>query len=283
MAAAATLLLTLVSWGLYLAGGPPTAVTALGWAGATIGGAVIARGAIGGLIRREMNVDELVIMAIIASLVVGEFWGAALVAFMMLFGKVVENVSAARAEGAIEGLGRMVPVMARVKDAQGEERTVPVEQLRAGDVVIVRPGERLPADGRVTGGRASVEEAAITGESMPAEKSEGDDVFAGTLATGGALEIGVTRTGESTTLGRIAILVREAQGDRAPIVRLADQWAKWFTPTVLALVALVYLIRRELGPAISVLVVAYPCALVLATPTAVVAGIARAARQGILV
>jgi Cd2+/Zn2+-exporting ATPase len=282
LAAAATLLVTLVSWGLYVTQGPSPAVTALGIAGAVIGGSVIAWGAIGGLLRREMNVDELVTVAIAASLVVGEYWGAALVAFMMLFGKVLEDVTAARAEHAIEGLGKLVPAMAHVKDGRGGERLVPVAEVRIGDVIVVRPGERLPVDGQIVAGRAALEEAAITGESLPVDKTAGDEVFAGTLATGGALEVRAVRTGEATALGRIVTLVKEAEADRATIVRLADRWATWFTPAVLTLAALVYLWRREVLPAISVLVVACPCALVLATPTAVVAGIARAARRGIL-
>jgi Cd2+/Zn2+-exporting ATPase len=283
VAAAVTALLTLVSWGAYLAGAPPTIVAVLGIAGALAGGLPIAWGAVQGLIRREMNVDELVTLAIAAALIVGEYWGAALVAIMMLVGKVLEDVTAARADAAIEGLGQLVPAVASVRDGAGTERTVAVADLRPEQVVVVRPGERLPVDGVVVGGRAAVDEAAITGESLPAEKQEGDDVFAGTLATDGALEVRATRTGQATALGRIAALVKEAEAERAPIVRAADRWAQWFTPTVLVLAALVYLIRRDVIAAVSVLVVACPCALVLATPTAIVAGIARAARRGILV
>ena len=280
-----TALLTLASWLLSLAGGPPAVVAGLGIAGALAGGIPIAVGALRGLLAREMNVDELVTIAIGASIVVGEYWGAALVAFMMLFGKVLEDVTAARAEQALEGLGQLVPATARVLDATmpGGERTVPVEALRPGDVVLVRPGERVPVDGQVVSGRAAVEEAAITGESLPAEKGPGAEVFAGTLATGGALQVATTRTGEGTALGRIASLVKEAEAERAPIVRTADRWARWFTPAVLALAGVVWLATGEAVPAVTVLVVACPCALVLATPTAIVAGVARGARSGILI
>ena len=160
---------------------------------------------------------------------------------------------------------------------------MPVGDLRPGDVVLVRPGERIPVDGRVVSGRAAVEEAAITGESLPAEKGPGAEVFAGTLATGGALQVSTTRTGEGTALGRIATLVKEAEAERAPIVRTADRWARWFTPAVLALAGVVWLVTGEPLPAVTVLVVACPCALVLATPTAIVAGVARGARSGILI
>ena len=289
-----TALLTLASWLLFLAGGPPAVVAGLGIAGALAGGIPIAVGALRGLLAREMNVDELVTIAIGASIYVGEYWGAALVAFMMLFGKVLEDVTAARAEQALEGFGQLVPATAQVLDAAqpggpegsgvpGGERTVPVGDLRPGDVVLVRPGERVPVDGRVVSGRAAVEEAAITGESLPAEKGPGAEVFAGTLATGGALQVSTTRTGEGTALGRIATLVKEAEAERAPIVRTADRWARWFTPAVLALAGVVWLVTGEPLPAVTVLVVACPCALVLATPTAIVAGVARGARSGILI
>ena len=281
-----TLGLTLISWVIWLGFGddPVWSVASVvtGWVGALVGGAVIARGAIAGLWNREVNVDELVTIAIVASLVIGEYWGAALVAFMMLFGKVLEDVTAARANDAIEGLGRMVPSVASRRDGHGET-IVPVDALVAGDIVVVRPGERLPADGTVVAGQALIDESGITGEFVPASRSIGDSVHAGTLATGGALDIRVARIGEATTLGRIATLVRDAETDRAPIVRLADTWAQWFTPVILVLASAVYLATGDFLPAVSVLVVACPCALTLATPTAIVATVARSARQGILV
>jgi Cd2+/Zn2+-exporting ATPase len=281
-----TLGLTLISWVIWLGFGDDpvwsVASVATGWVGALVGGAVIARGAIAGLWNREVNVDELVTIAIVASLVIGEYWGAALVAFMMLFGKVLEDVTAARANDAIEGLGRMVPSVASRRDGHGET-IVPVDALVAGDIVVVRPGERLPADGTVVAGQALIDESGITGEFVPASRSIGDSVHAGTLATGGALDIRVARVGEATTLGRIATLVRDAETDRAPIVRIADTWAKWFTPVILVLAFAVYLATGDFLPAVSVLVVACPCALTLATPTAIVATVARSARQGILV
>lgn len=281
-----TLGLTIISWAIWLAVGDDpvwsVASVATGWLGALVGGAVIARGAITGLWNREVNVDELVTIAIVASLVIGEYWGAALVAFMMLFGKVLEDVTAARANDAIEGLGRMVPSVASRRDGNAET-IVPVDVLVPGDIVVVRPGERLPADGTVVAGQALVDESGITGEFVPASRSIGDAVHAGTLATGGALDVRVARVGEATTLGRIATLVRDAETDRAPIVRTADTWAKWFTPAILVLSGVVYLATGDYLPAVSVLVAACPCALTLATPTAIVATVARSARQGILV
>jgi Cd2+/Zn2+-exporting ATPase len=281
-----TLTLALASWGISLVGGddPTWTLTAVvvGWAGALAGGLVIARGAVAGLIRREVNVDELVTLAMAASLYAGEYLSAALVGFMMLFGKVLEDVTAARADDAIAGLGRLVPTIAHLIQ-DGREIDVDVDAIAPGDLIAVRPGERVPVDGTVAEGSAWVDEAAITGEASPASRGKGDTAFAGTLVSGGALLVTVARTGEATTLGRIAALVADATEERAPVVRTADQWAKWFTPGVLALAAVTWAVTGAFDHAVAVLVVACPCALTLATPTAIVATVARAARHGILV
>ncbi len=286
VASFATLVLAAGSWATSAAfGADPTGTvvaTVLGWAGALAGGIVIARGAITGLLRREVNVDELVTIAIVASLLAGEYLGAALVAFMMLFGKVLEDATAARAADAIKGLGRLLPDVARVRRG-GAEVVVPVDDLVPGDDVVIRPGERIPADGTVASGRAWVDEAAITGESAPASRGPGDPAYAGTLATGGALVVTVARTGESTALGRIGALVSGATAERAPVVRVADRWATWFTPAILVLGGATWAATGDSNQAVAVLVVACPCALTLATPTAIVATVARAARAGILV
>jgi cation transport ATPase len=274
------------SWGVEsVAGDTPygaVAAVVVGWAGALAGGLVIARGAVTGLLAREVNVDELVTLAIAAALYSGEYLGAALVAFMMLFGKVLEDVTAARADNAIAGLGRLVPPLAHLV-REGVETDVAVEDVAPGDVVNVRPGERVPVDGTIASGRAWVDEAAITGEASPASRGPGDTAFAGTLVSGGALTVTVARTGEATTLGRIAALVAEATEERAPVVRTADRWAMWFTPGVLALAAVTWAFTGAFDHAVAVLVAACPCALTLATPTAIVATVARAARHGILV
>ena len=163
------------------------------------------------------------------------------------------------------------------------ERTVPVGTCAPGTSSWCGPASGSPwTGGSSPAGRRS-RRPPITGESLPAEKGPGAEVFAGTLATGGALQVSTTRTGEGTALGRIATLVKEAEAERAPIVRTADRWARWFTPAVLALAGVVWLVTGELLPAVTVLVVACPCALVLATPTAIVAGVARGARSGILI
>jgi len=283
VAALATGLFAAASWlsGLWRLG-PAWLPVALGLFSVASGGSVIVVGAVRGLLARELNVDELVSLALVASVLAGEVLSGALVAFMMLAGKVLEDVTAARAERALERLGNLAPATARVRRESGEE-TVPLERVRPGDVVVIRPGERVPVDGVVLCGQAAVDQAPITGEAVAVEKGPGHGLYAGTLVTEGALEVRATAVGAATALGRIGGGVRQALEERAPIVRAADRYARYFTPLVLALAALAYLASGRVTPAIAVLVAACPCALVLATPTAIVAGVAAGARRGLVI
>ena len=278
------------SWLAALAGSETDWLSpALGLAGVAIGGAKIAVGAVRGLLERELNVDELVTIAIVAAVILGEYLSAGLVAFMMLFGKVLEDFTAERAELALAGLGALLPATAWRKSGQDTEEEVPLSALRKGDIIIIRPGERIPIDGVVMAGQAAVDQAALTGEPVPQPRGPGEEVLAGSLAHQGALEVRTTRIGAATAIGRIRQLVAAAEEERAPVVRRADYYAKFFTPAVLALAAAVllftYLVTGALDwlPAVTVLVVACPCALVLATPTAVIAGVVNAARHGLLI
>lgn len=259
-----------------------TIATILALAAVALGGIPIVIGAIRGLFRREMNVDELVAIAIIVSVIFKEYLSAGFVAFMMLFGKILEDFTAERAKTALRDLGKLTPPTTFVR-REGKEFEIPLAGLVVGDVVIVRPGERIPVDGIVTEGEASVNQAPITGESASVAKTAGSDVYAGTLNELGAIAIKATKIGSDTTLARIADLVEEAKQNRAPVVRTADRYAKYFTPLILILSALVYLVTRNVTSALAVLIVACPCALVMATPIAVIAGIANGARRGILI
>ena len=210
------------SWLARLAGSETDWLApALGLAGVVIGGAKIAVGAVRGLLERELNVDELVTIAIVAAVILGEYLSAGLVAFMMLFGKVLEDFTAERAEIALEGLGALLPATARRKSEQDteEEEEVPLAALRQGDIVIIRPGERIPIDGVVMAGQAAVDQAALTGEPVPQPRGPGDEVLAGGLAHQGALEVRTTRIGAATAIGRIRQLVAAAEEERAPVVR----------------------------------------------------------------
>lgn len=247
-----------------------------------VGGLSIALDAIKGLLKRQVNVDELVTIAIIASVIYGEYLSAAFVAFMMLFGKILEDFTAERARTALEELGKLTPMTATMLH-NNQEVVVPISEISPGDIVITKSGERLAVDGLVIDGQASVNQAPITGESMPVAKTKGSEVYAGTFNELGALQIRVTKVGNGTTIGQVMHLVEEAEENRAPIVRTADRYAKYFTPGILILAAIVYAISSNAITALSVLIVACPCALVLATPIAIVAGVANGARRGILI
>jgi heavy metal translocating P-type ATPase len=234
------------------------------------------------LFAKRLDADVLVAVAVIAASSVGEFVAAGEVAFIMLLGARLEDYTVRRARRSLGGVLSLVPANARVR-RDGKEEVVPASELQVGDVVVVRAGERVPVDGMVRSGMASVNQAPVTGESMPVDKSEGDEVFVGTLAETGALIVEARRVGEDTTLARIAQLVEQAQQREAPIQRTLDRLAGWLVPAMLALSALVFVFTHDTARAITVLIVACPCALILATPTAIMAAIARAARAGVLI
>jgi Zn2+/Cd2+-exporting ATPase len=238
--------------------------------------------AVKALLARRLDADVLVAIAVIAASSVGEFVAAGEVAFIMLLGGQLEAYTTRRARRSLGSLLSLVPATARVRRGD-EEIQVANSDLQTGDIVVVRAGERVPVDGVVRSGSASVNQAPVTGESMPVEKTAGDEVFVGTLNESGALIVEATRVGEDTTLARIAQLVEAAQQREAPIQRTLDRFAGCLVPVMLALSVLVYVFTHDIGRAITVLIVACPCALILATPTAVMAAIARAARAGVLI
>lgn len=278
----ANVILLLVGFIISLSGSPGVGK----WfylAAAIIGGLPLFLFAAKGLfLHGDITAGVMASTATIAAIVVGEYAAAALVVFMMSVGEWLENFTIARADRALQDLSRLVPAQVMVR-RDGQEQVIPLEQVVLGDTVLARTGERLGVDGLVTGGSASLNQAAITGESMPVEKTTGDEVFAGTLNEAGLLEIRVTRLGEQTTLGQIVRLVKDAQSHQAPVQRIANKYAKVLVPVTYSIAIIVYLLTGDVLRAVTVLVVVCPCALVLATPTAVVAAIGNAARRGILV
>ena len=234
------------------------------------------------LIRHDITAGFMASVAMIAAIIIGEYSAAAIVVFMFSVGDWLENLTIARADNALKDLARLMPATVTVIRA-GQETVLPIEQVVIGDIALVRSGERIGVDGLIQGGSGSVNQSAITGESMPIDKKAGDEVFAGTLNEVGALEIRVTRTGAETTLGQIVKLVKDAQQSQAPIQRIANQYARILVPVTFGIAVLVYLLTRDIIRSITILVVVCPCALVLATPTAVVAAIGNAARRGMLV
>ena len=247
-----------------------------------LGGHRIFYEAFSGLFRWQISADLAVAIAAIAALAIREYYAAAEVIFIMLVGGTLESFAVSRTRGAIQKLAKISPKTAKVC-REGEETEIDVAEVRTGDIVIVRPGERLPVDGVVESGISTVDESAITGESMPAQKEPGSDVFAGTVNEHGSIDVRAVSVGAETLLARIIRLVEDAQESKAPTQRLADRYATYFVPVVLAAAIVTFLVTRDVIRAAAVLIVACPCALVLATPTGIVAGIGRLALEGVLV
>ncbi|MGH9834919.1 MAG: heavy metal translocating P-type ATPase, partial [Blastocatellia bacterium] len=247
-----------------------------------IGGYKIYYNSIAALFEKRITAEIAIFIAIAAALAIGEYVAAAEAVFIMLVGEGLEEFASRRTHAAIERLIGLAPKTARIKVGD-EEREVAIGEVQVGDIVIVRPGERIPVDGEIVAGRSSVNEAPITGESIPADKGVGEAVYAGSVNAAGALEIRATRVGEDTTLAKIIALIEEAEHKKAPVVRLADRYAKFFLPMLLVVAAATWYFTGEVVRTVAVLLVACPCALILATPAAVVAAIGRLAREGVLV
>ncbi len=221
-------------------------------------------------------------LAVIAAIAAMDYKAAGVVAFFLLLANLIETRTALGARASIEGLVRLSPKKAHRLSAGAEELVDP-RDLRPGDVVRVRPGDNIPADGDILSGQSSVNQANVTGESLPVDKVVGDEVFAGTSNIAGAIDVRVTRAGEDTTLGKVRKLILQAEGTRIPIMRLIDRYAGFYTPAILMIAGTVLFFTRDMTRTVTMLVVACPCALVLAVPTAMVAALSCAARLGILV
>jgi len=256
--------------------------TPLYLAAALVGAAYIWWSAIRGIRARDFTADIPVSIATAAAIAIHQYSAAAVVAVLLLIGGMLEEFVSARAGKALDALARLLPDVVTVR-RDGRDVVVPLEQVGVGDVLLIRSGERIAVDGAIITGTGAVNQAAITGESMPVEKHTGDSVFAGTLNEVGALEVRATTVGEETTLGQIRRMVEEAQEQKAPIERLLDQWAKVYTPCALLLGGLVWWLSGDLLRGITILIVFCPCVMVLATPTALVASIGNAALRGSLV
>ncbi len=246
------------------------------------GGLPIFQSAVQGLRIRQINADLLMTVAIAGAAMLGEFISAALIVFFMNIAHFLEHMTTEKSRAAIRELVALTPKIARVQ-RNGTEIEIPVEQLHVHDVMIVRPGERLAADGIVVDGTSAVDQSPITGEAMPIEKRTGDSVFAGSVNQHGVLHLQVTRVGRDSMLGKIIRLVEQAEAAKAPVQKFADRYSAIYLPVVISVALLTYLITRNPTHAIAVLVVACPCAIALATPLAVVASVGYAARQGILI
>jgi Cd2+/Zn2+-exporting ATPase len=252
-------------------------------AAAVLLGAPIVLHAVRSLIRKEAHMDELVALAIIGAFATQNYVAAGVVAFFMLLSELIETRTALGARASIEALIRLTPTKATLVNSQGGEVEVKVSNLKPGDCVRVRPGDNIPADGEVLKGLSSVNEATITGESLPVDKVPGMPVFAGTNNLTGVLDIAVTKAGRDTTLGKVQSLIMQAEQTKIPIMRIIDRYVRWYTPTIVMIAGIVWFFTKDNNRAITVLVISCPCALILATPTAMVAAISASARLGILI
>jgi len=247
--------------------------------GALILGVPIVIGGIKEIKEGKVHMAVLVSLAVLAAFATEKFHVAGIVAFFMLLASLIEQKTAQGARESIEKLMKLAPREAELADG----RVVPVSELAPGDIVRLRPGDAIPVDGRVLRGESTVNEATITGEALPADKLVGDEVFAGTNNLTGYLEVEVIKAGEDTTLGKVKELILRAEATKSPVMQMIDQYAEWYTPVVLMIAAIIFVFTKDWTRVVTALVVSVPGAFVLATPTAMVAGLSAAARLGVLV
>ena len=253
------------------------------WIAIILCGILIILEAIIGLITEfDIKADVLVSLALIASVCIGEDFAAGEVAFIMQIGGLLEELTVAKARAGIEKLVHLTPQTARII-TDGTEKLVQAEQVKIGDILRVLPGETIPVDGIITKGQTSINQAVMTGESLPVDKGMGDEVSSGTVNQFGAFEMQATKVGEDSSIQRMIKLVQSADAGKAQIVGIADRWATWIVVIALTAAFLTWLISGEIIRAVTILVVFCPCALVLATPTAIMAAIGNATKHGFLV
>src|SRR5690606_3645563 len=245
-------------------------------------GTDIAVRAVRALLNRQVTIELLVTITAGGALIIGEYWESAAVTFLFVFGAWLEARTLGKTR---ESLGKLLEVAPHVAVVSRDGRYVEVDpgDVEIGEHVLVRNGTRIPVDGIVVGGRSAVDEAPITGESIPVEKTVGSQVYAGTISHDGVLTVEAQGVGADTTLARIIHRVEEAQEAKAPAQKTIENFAKWYTPLIIALAAVMWVLTRDTHLALTILVIGCPGALVIATPVAFVAGIGRAANQGILI
>ena len=249
---------------------------------------IILEAVIGLVTAFDIKADVLVSLALVASVIIREDFAAGEVAFIMQLGALLEDLTVAKARAGIEKLVHLTPRTARRisaagNEASGAEEIVPAEQVQVGDMLRVLPGEAVPVDGVIVSGETSVNQAVMTGESLPVDKKPGDAVSSGTVNQFGAFEMRAEKVGEDSSIQRMIRLVQSADAGKAKIVGIADRWATWIVVIALTAAALTWLISGEIIRAVTILVVFCPCALVLATPTAIMAAIGNATKHGFLV
>lgn len=230
----------------------------------------------------DITAGVLVSIALIASVAIGQYFAAGEIAVIMMIGEILEDRTVRKARESVKKLIQLTPQVARIKTPEGESE-ISTQELKIGDIILIKPGESIPVDGVIIKGHTSINQAIITGESMPVDKKIGDDVFIGTLNQLGAIEIKATKVGQDTSLAKLIKLVKESENKKAPIVRTTDRVATYIVPLAVLASVITYMLTKDITRLVTILVVFCPCALVLATPTAIMAGIGNASRKGILI
>jgi heavy metal translocating P-type ATPase len=255
----------------------------IAWIAIVLCGVPIVKGAIEGLITEfDIKADVLVALALVASVLIGETFAAGEVAFIMTLGALLEERTVAKARAGIEKLVNLSPPTARVV-RDGEESIIPAEQVKVSDMLRVLAGETIAVDGLIISGQTSINQSVMTGESLPVDKGIGDEVFSGTVNQFGTFDMKATKVDEDSSLKRMIKLVESADASKAEIVGMADRWATWIVVIALLSAAGTWFVTGEIIRSVTILVVFCPCSLVLATPTAIMAGIGNATKHGILI
>jgi len=250
-------------------------------AAALVAGYPIALNAFRAIKFRIVGIDALVTLAVIGALIIGEYWEAAAVTFLFMFGAYLEGKTLEKTRSAIKSLLDLAPNTARVI-RNDKEVEIPAGDVVKDEIVIIKPGEKIPVDGTVVEGSSYVNQSAITGESIPVSKTINDTVFSGTVIESGYIKVRADRVGEDTTFSRILQMVEEAQDKKARTQKFLEVFSKYYTPSIIVLAVLVFIITRDVELALTLLVIACPGALVISTPVSIVAGIGNGARHGVL-
>lgn len=257
------------------------------WVPIIISGIPILYGALTALFcEKTISSELLVSTAIVASVAIGEIFAAGEIAFIMAIGKILEDITVNRAKKGISQLIKLSPQQGHKIIKENEkttEKIVPIEEIYKDDILRVLPGEIIPVDGKIIFGNSSVDQSIMTGESLPIDKTIGDEVFCGTVNCDGSIDIIATKIGEDSSLQKLIRMVKEAEENKAPMQRIVDKWAGWLVPAALIIAVAAYFITSDIIRAVTVLVVFCPCALALATPTSIMAAVGQAAKNGVLI
>jgi len=225
----------------------------------------------------------LISIAMIAAILIGDLFAAGEVAFIMAIGAILEEKTVERAKKGLKKLINLAPQQGRRITPDGKEEMIKADEIRKNDILRILPGEIIPVDGEITSGNTSIDQSVITGESLPVDKETGDSVFCGTINRFGAIDIKATKVGEDSSLQKLIRMVQEAENNKAPMQRIVDKWASWLVPLALLIAVITYFAANDIVRAVTVLVVFCPCALVLATPTAIMAAIGQATKHGVII